>query len=238
MNRVDGYGGINNYYSNSIQKQQKPEEDVKAKKAQESEAPEQPKLSDKAQALLDKLKKKYDNMDFMVAENTDDAKSILSRGTKEYSVLFSASELEKMAEDEDVEKEYISKLENATDEKEGLASLLGDDKNNVSRIGISFNADGTTSYFAELEKTSEKQQERIEKAREKRADEKKAAEKTAADKKNAEKLEETYGEKPSVKRTTVEASTKEELLQKIADVDWDKVSEIDAAEGSRFDFTI
>ena len=47
-------------------------------------------LSAKAQKLLEQLKKTYGNMDFMVADYKDqeDARSILSRGTKEFSVLF------------------------------------------------------------------------------------------------------------------------------------------------------
>ena len=42
-------------------------------------------------------------MDFMVADfdKGDNAKDILSHGTKEVSVIFSSSELEKMASDEE-----------------------------------------------------------------------------------------------------------------------------------------
>ena len=59
-------------------------------------------LSKGAQALLEKLRKSYGDMDFMVADfdKGDNAKDILSRGTKEVSVIFSSSELEKMASDE------------------------------------------------------------------------------------------------------------------------------------------
>ena len=56
-------------------------------------------LSKGAQALLEKLRKSYGDMDFMAADfdKGDNAKDILSRGTKEVSVIFSSSELEKMA---------------------------------------------------------------------------------------------------------------------------------------------
>ena len=56
-------------------------------------------LSQKAQKLLEKLRKKYGNIDFMVGDydNAEDAKKLLSGGTKETTVLFSVEELEKMA---------------------------------------------------------------------------------------------------------------------------------------------
>lgn len=49
------------------------------------------------------LRISYSDMDFMVADfdKGDNAKDILSHGTKEVSVIFSSSELEKMASDEE-----------------------------------------------------------------------------------------------------------------------------------------
>ena len=72
-------------------------------------------LSKKAQSLLEKLRKTYGDMDFMVADfdKGDNAKEILSRGTKEVSVVFSSSELEKMASDEKYEKEYMDRVQGA-----------------------------------------------------------------------------------------------------------------------------
>ena len=52
----------------------------------------QPRLSNKAAALLEKLRKTYgEDMDFMVADfsSTEEAKAALAHGTKEFSVLFS-----------------------------------------------------------------------------------------------------------------------------------------------------
>lgn len=59
-------------------------------------------LSTKAKALLDELKDKYTNMDFFVADFSSDeeAQSIMSAGTKDFSALFTGDELEKMANDE------------------------------------------------------------------------------------------------------------------------------------------
>ena len=56
-------------------------------------------LSTKAKALLDELKDKYTNMDFFVADFSSDeeAQSIMSAGTKDFSALFTGDELEKLS---------------------------------------------------------------------------------------------------------------------------------------------
>lgn len=191
----------------------------------------QPKLSKAAQNLLERLKQTYSNMDFMVAdfESEEEAKDILSRGTKEFSVLFSSDELEKMASDESYEKETMDKIEGAMQmSKEIMASNNGDEQGEITRIGISFNKDGSVTYFAELEKASARQKERIEEARERRAEERRET---------ARREREDYkrNDEP-IKRTTVEASSAEELIRKISEVDWSKVGEM--AEIGRFDLSI
>ena len=180
-------------------------------------------LSQKAQALLEKLRKTYGDMDFMVADfdKGDNAKEILSRGTKDVSVIFSSSELEKMASDGKYEQEYMSQVQGAflmserINREFGLTSVSGQKNGGVgiNRIGISFNSDGTTSLFAELEKSSARQRERIEKAREEKRAERK------------EKQDSYQRGNAGVKRTTVRADSMEELLEKIRGVDWDSVKE-------------
>ena len=199
-------------------------------------------LSKGAQALLEKLRKSYGDMDFMVADfdRGDNAKDILSRGTKEVSVIFSSSELEKMASDEKYEKEYMERVQGALRMSEqinrefGFTLAFGEKSGSseINRIGISFNSDGTTSFFAELEKSSARQREHIEKARE----EKRAARKEQ----EKERLENRYlREDTGVKRTTVQADSMEELLEKIRGVDWDSVrAENRPQSGGRFDLTI
>ena len=203
-------------------------------------------LSKGAQALLEKLRKSYGDMDFMVADfdKGDNAKEILSRGTKEVSVIFSSSELEKMASDEKYEKEYMERVQGALRMSEqinrefGFTLAFGEKSGSseINRIGISFNSDGTTSFFAELEKSSTRQREHIEKAREEKRGERKEQEKKA----EKERLENRYlREDAGVKRTTVQADSMEELLEKIRGVDWDSVkAENRPQSGGRFDFTI
>lgn len=189
------------------------------------------KLSKRAQEMLEKLKKTYGNMDFMVADfrNGADAKAILARGTKEFSVLLSPEELEKMASDEKYEKEYMAKIDGAVrmseqiNEQFGYERGFGKDyeKGSITKVGMAFASDGTVTYFAELEKTTAKQSEFIEKMREKRAEEKKAAEKDSV-----------------TTRATIQASSPEDLISQLKNFDWSKVTEEQKTEGGRIDFSV
>ena len=156
----------------------------------------------------------------------------MSRGTAEYSALFTPEELEKMAADEDVKNKNMKILDSAVSKLDEMKTNLGDKADDVTRIGISFGDDGEVSFFAELEKNSEKQRERIEKQREDKKD-------AAKDNGKAEAAEYLAHGKPTGKRTTVYASTIEELAEKIANVDWNAVKEErQSTTGQRFDFTV
>ena len=193
----------------------------------------EPKLSTVAKNVLDEIRKTYGDMDIMVYEDGKDAKELLSRSTKEFTVMFSAEELEKMASGEKYKKQQINgiqgavRMSEAINEKYGYERAFGKQNNDVaiSKIAISFNEDGSTTMFAELEKMSKQQRDHIEAAREKRAEEKKSVEKKAAQK-----------EQEPVKRTIVSASSMDELIAKINEVDWNKVKE-ESNIGSRFDFS-
>lgn len=187
-------------------------------------------LSQGALALLERLMKTYGDMDFMVADfdKEDNAKEILSRDTKEVSVVFSNSELEKMASDEKYEQEYMERVQGVFRMSEqicrefGFTSAFGEKSANgeISNIGISFNSDGTASFFAELEKPSARQSEQSEAVQENDH----AAEREQEKEAEKEKLENRYlWEDAGMKRTTVQADSKEELLEKIRGVDWDSV---------------
>ena len=82
----------------------------------------------------------------------------------------------------------------------------------ITKFGISFNSDGTTTFFAQLEKSSASQKEYLEKLQEKKD--------------------------VTVKRTTIQANSKEELLDKIKNIDWDSIKPEENKIGGRFDFSI
>ena len=179
-------------------------------------------LSDNAQKLLERLKEKYGNTDFIVANYSSDeeAQKYLAGGTKEYSVLIEPELLEKMAADEKVEKKYTDMIDAATAKLSKIKDELGD-QDTVSRLGVSFDSDGNMKFFAEMEKLSEKQKERIEKSKEEKKEEEKEEKR-----KNSVKEERTVGrnEYPEpAKRVRIAADSAEELLEKIKNVDWDQI---------------
>lgn len=226
---------IGNYYQSSLYdrtartgKDDRTTKNAAARSEKAGKESKAPALSTAAQKLLKELQKTYKNMDFIVAdyETDEEAAEYLSRGTSEYSALLSTDELEKMAADESVKKKNMEILDGAVEKLDEMKAQLGEKGEDVTRIGISIGKDGEVSFFAELEKNSEKQRERIEKNREeKRAEE-------------AETEKYMQGGRPG-KRTTVFASSVSELAEKIAQVDWENVKEErQDLSGQRFDFTV
>ena len=220
MNKVDGYSVYQrNYYDKNVQ-QKKDKNPTKTNGTDKTSNKGNVQLSERAKKLLEQLRKMYKNMDVMVAdyETDEEAASYLSRGVKEYSVLIDPDELEEMAANEDVKKENLEMLDNAINQLKGMKDQLSDKDTNVTRVGVTIGKDGEMSFFAELEKMSEKQRERIEKTRE--------------EKKEARK------EDDGSKHTRVYADSVEELLEKIKSVDWDKIKEDRKESGGKFDYTV
>ncbi|MCM1038164.1 MAG: DUF6033 family protein [Roseburia sp.] len=228
MSKIAGYGvHQNSYYNNTVKDKQAKD----AKKADKTAKKDTVQLSARAKKMLEELKKTYRNMDFMVAdyESEEEAASYLSRGTKEFSVLIDPETLEEMAADEDAKAKYTGILEDAVGQLKDMETQLGDKKEDVKHMGISIDKEGNVSYFAELEKASERQKEFIERTRENQK------ESRAAQAKKAEE-QVTSGR---TKSTRVEADSVEELLEKIKAVDWDQIKEKDLqTSGGRFDFQV
>ena len=287
MTKINGFGAYQNTMMNALSQKQKADADKTTKKADEQEKIRAAKrndradksdkagktqdtevqLSDKAKALLEELKQKYGNMDFFIADYSTDeeAQSYLSRGTKEFSVLIDPATLEAMAADEETKTKYTDMIDKATSQIADIKEQLEEDEGTeVKRIGITFDADGNMSMFAELEQISERRREAIAKEREARKAEKEAAEKAAekAEEKKAESekeyvkggLEEAHGKKEGrnlwdgilppdekVKRTVVSANTVEDLIAQIKNVNWDEIEAVEVkppAVGSKFDFSL
>ncbi|MBP3543140.1 MAG: hypothetical protein J6J86_02825 [Lachnospiraceae bacterium] len=236
----------NSMYENTAVKKETAAEKASAKKTEsvkkESTAgvnkAKHVELSDRAKDLLEELKKKYTNMDFMVAdyETEEEAAQYLSRGTKEFSVLIDPETLEQMAADEEVKNKYMAVMDESQATLKGMLEELDDEEEEqVKRVGISIDKDGTVSYFAELERASAKQKERIEKSREEKIKEAEKAEKEEKAEKQEELLK-SLGEKR--KKAFVQADSVEELLEKIRNVDWNAVEAEEVKQmGGKIDFT-
>ena len=213
------------------------------KKSESETSSGEKNLSRSAQKMLTNLSGSRADMDFFVADfkNGDTAKEILAKSDKEFTVIFSKVEMEKMATDPKYYAEKMHSVDSALRMSEEINAQFGFErafgKNNgvsdnatgdlgITKFGISFNSDGTTTFFAQLEKSSANQKDYLEKIQEKKATEKKEA-------KRKEQREAN-----EVKKATVQANSKEELLEKIKKIDWDSIKAEEKIVGSRVDYSV
>ena len=194
------------------------------------------KLSAKAQKYLEQLRKEHGDYDFIVANADDNMEGLVGQATKEFAVVFSTDELERMADDKDFAAQQMSNVDKAVKISKMLMGEDGEleleDGVKVSSVSISFDDKGTMKMFAELEKSTANMNEKSEAAAKKRTEEKKAeAKKAESDEKSKENAvddEKDVGQgKPktiSLKHTSVSADTIDELLDEIGKVDWDKIA--------------
>lgn len=189
-----------------------------------------PQLSEEGQKYYEELKKKYSNMDFILV--SEDMKDQAQAQAGNYAnanrmvVLIDEDKIEQMASDEDYREKYEAIISNAATKLPELQSSLGS-TSNVKTYGMQVNSDGTASYFAVLEKSSQAQRERIAKSAEKKAAQKKAAKKAEEKQQTEERLEKAAEKRKSEREelsdskeettVTITASSIEELLQKISD---------------------
>jgi len=172
-------------------------------------------LSQKAQDLFSKLQEKYGEYDFFVAENQDDMKNYMDKGTKQYSVVFTKEELEKMANDEEYAEKVIGQMESAIGMTKRLeeSGELGEGVH-FKQVAITFDGEGNMKLFAQLEKLSADQQARMEDAKEKKAEEKDKADKAGEDRKE----EQAQEEKGNI--VEIEANSEEEFWEKLLSIEW------------------
>lgn len=183
-------------------------------------------LSEAAKNLLAELKEKYGDIDFFVAEfSTDEeAQYYHNQSTKKYSCVIDPKTLEEMAADEAVKEKYVGIIDTADEKFDQVKEELGEDADQVKRMGITVDKDGVVTYFAELTKQTVKMQEDLRnQQKELRAEKKERAEKAekmkAEREERAEKMtgKKDEAEKP-VNPNKVTASTIEELTAKLKEL--------------------
>lgn len=171
----------------------------------------EPQLSDEAKEYYDKLKKKFNNYDFILVsrDEKENAKANAAKyaGGLKTVVLIDEDKIERMATDPEYRKKYEDILSGAANSINQIESGLSQNGTIAQSLGMQVNDDGTISYFAVLKDMSATEKEWIEKRAEKRAAEKKAEEKKAEE-----------------KTVTITADSTEELLLKIQDFEFDQRS--------------
>ena len=238
MNNMNGIGNYNamqkNIYGAAAQSRKTAKADDKKTDETKKTNSNSVQLSDKAKALLQELKKTYNNADIYVAEyeTDEEAAEYLSRGSKDFSVLIDPEELERMAADDEVKKKNLNLLDESlgklSEMKEELKETGREDE--VVTLGVNIGKDGQVSYFAELEKSGERTKEFVDKMLE---------DKKEANAEKADKVQDKYNFEHS-KRATVSANSVEELLEQIKNFNWDNVKEEASIPmpGKNFDFTV
>lgn len=113
-------------------------------------------LSDAAKAVLKDLQKQYRNMDFIVAkyESSEEASSYLARSTKEFGVLLDPDELENMANDPEVRKQYTDQLDEAVEQLKEMKDNVQLDEGDVLHLGVAIDPYGVKEFFADIEKAN------------------------------------------------------------------------------------
>ena len=180
------------------------------------------KLSAKAQSYLENLRKKYGDYDFFVSDNPDAAQTTGS--SKEYSVIFTPEELEKMAEDDDYAEKTMGNVGKAVDMLKNISEKDLGEGVQFSPLSVSIDEEGNMKLFAQLEKLSEDQAARLEEAKQRRAEEKKEAEENN----QPPEKEQSDFTKILFKAADIEADSEEDLLAKIFGIDWSKIPDEEA----------
>ena len=196
-------------------------------------------LSDKAKGYLAKLRKSRKNVDFRISEKGMEEKYLDKTTAKEFTVVLTNEEIEKMATDKAFEKKQLAIIDKTMQEmlkaSLGLGEENGSGKTNASDvkdIALRIKEDGSMEILASLEKSSKSlkqtaaeqaKKKETEKAEAKRVEKKRESEKET--KKLAEKREAKKAEKERVKKVEVKANSIEELIEKMKAIDWDKIPE-------------
>ncbi len=237
---INGFSSLYNQYDAGKLKKDKAAERTEAVQVKKTETkkPEstENKLTDKGKDYLKSLREKYGDYDFIIADTKEDQDALAAASDKEVSVMISSAELEKMAGDEEYGNNRLKQMEEAIEMSKKVTEELANDPDRADDVGlnkitIELADDGSVKLFAELEKSSAKQRERIEANKEKAKEEKKAEDKK-------EKIDKYGKNEEQRQRTTVEASSAEELLEKIRGIDWSSVPYDEIKTGERIDFVV
>lgn len=193
-------------------------------------------LSDKAKTYLKNLRRSRNHVDFRISEKGKETESLQGQSNKQFTVVLSNEEIEKMATDKKFERQQLNTLDQTVKSmlmaQTGIGNDNGAGKTNaedIKSIAAKTLEDGTTMLIASLEKntssarkiTEEQDKKREAKKLEEKQEAKRAAEKEAlkgskkADKANrAEKADSK--DKFSDKEKTIRETESLEAAEKTA----------------------
>lgn len=184
-------------------------------------------LSDKAKTYLKNLRRSRGHVDFLIAEKGKENDALAGKSNKEFTVVLSNEEIEKMATDKKFERQQLNTLDQTVKSmlmaQTGIGNDNGAGKTNaedIKSIAAKTLEDGTTMLIASLEKSTssarkiaeEQDKKREAKKLEEKQEAKRAAEKEAL--KGGKKAEKTkMAEKADAKEKFSETGKKMERLK-------------------------
>ena len=197
----------------------------------------QPKLSEKAQKYYDELKSKYQNLDFVLVSK--DMKEMAKANAASFAnpnkmvVLIDEEKIERMAEDEQFRKKYEGIIASAGTKLPELKQAIGN-TSGVKGFGMQVNDDGSTSFFAVMQKSFDAQAKRIEEIRTEKREEKRLAEKKADKKEWEERLNEKRAANKAAKDEVITAGSIDELIQKIEEYNFNYRADTVQTEAEKY----
>ena len=135
---------------------------VANKKTEKKEAltPED-QLSDKAKDYLAKLRKSRKNVDFRISEKGMENNYLAKKTNKEFTIVLTNEEIEKMATDKAFEKKQLYIIDKTMKDMLKASLGLGEDNgsgktntSDIKDIALKLKEDGSTELIASLEKSS------------------------------------------------------------------------------------
>ena len=163
-------------------------------------------LSDKAKIYLKNLRRSRNFVDFRIAEKGKENDALAGKSNKEFTVVLSNEEIEKMATDKKFEREQLNTLDQTVKSmlmaQTGIGNNNGTNKTNVEdikSIAAKTQEDGTTMLIASLEKSTSSARKIAEEQDKKR---------------EAKKLEEKREAKRAAEKEALKGDKKSEKVQK------------------------
>ena len=189
-------------------------------------------LSDKAKTYLKNLRRSRNFVDFRIAEKGKENDALAGKSNKEFTVVLSNEEIEKMATDKKFEREQLNTLDQTVKSmlmaQTGIGNDNGANKTNVEdikSIAAKTQEDGTTMLIASLEKSTSSARKIAEEQ------DKKREAKKLEEKREAKKLEEKQEAKRAAEKEALKGGKKADKAQKAEKAESkDKLSGIEKTE--------
>ena len=177
-------------------------------------------LSDKAKTYLKNLRRSRNFVDFRIAEKGKENDALAGKSNKEFTVVLSNEEIEKMATDKKFEREQLNTLDQTVKSmlmaQTGIGNDNGANKTNVEdikSIAAKTQEDGTTMLIASLEKSTSSARKIAEEQ------DKKREAKKLEEKREAKKLEEKQEAKRTAEKEALKGGKKAGKAQKVEKAD-------------------